>query len=131
MQARQAGPGPDQRRWEGQGAAGPASPRLIVEEVSVLLSPQGTEARVALALGPQRYVGSSVRPAARARPSSVSAQSAFAAAICTPTATPRSAIAAMVTLPSGQAAAVSASEEVVLHDQLILASYRFMWLVAR
>jgi glucokinase len=52
-QAFEAGP----RLREGEEAAAPACPRLLIEEVSFRLRPDGLGAQVTLALGPQRFVG--------------------------------------------------------------------------
>jgi hypothetical protein len=52
-----ARPGPAPRLWDDQEAAGSACPRLLIEEVSFSLRPQGLGAQVTLALGPHRFVG--------------------------------------------------------------------------
>jgi glucokinase len=56
-QAFEAGPRLMPRLREGQEAAGPACPRLLIEEVSFRLRPDGLGAQVTLALGPHRFTG--------------------------------------------------------------------------
>jgi len=58
-QAQQAGPGADHGVVSPLGleAAGPAGPRLLIEEVSVRIGPGGRECRVALRGGPLQFVG--------------------------------------------------------------------------
>jgi glucokinase len=59
-QAKQAGPGLDREASfpVSLEAAGPASPRLIIEEVKTHLGDGEAEVTITLALGPQRFIGS-------------------------------------------------------------------------
>jgi len=64
-QANQAGPGPrrDDALPIGSEAAGPASPRLVIEEVSLRLRPDLVEAHTSLRLGSYRFTGAARGPA--------------------------------------------------------------------